>query len=185
VIDFQAEYGEDIFLHQNYEDYFVKPGFWVDCGCGSAHFKSNTAWLRSLGWTGLAIDGLTDWQAEWGDSFVHAVLHTEPRVRFQRDECLYRSRVGAGEEVETRRLDEILFSNRVKEIGLLSVDVEGQETEVLRSMGLFPQHLWPRFIISEYATDGIGEDFSARDLLLEKGYRVIHQTVANLIYERP
>jgi hypothetical protein len=183
-MNFHSEFGEDIFLWENYEDYFTVPRFYVDVGAGSPGHKSNTAWLRGLGWTGLAIDAHGEWADQWETGFIQAIIHTAPKVNFDWNLSMpYLSRVSThGAEVETHRLDELLFLHRVEKLGFLSIDVEGQETEVLKSLSLFPAHNWPPFIISEYNTDGIGEDFSARDYLSERGYKVIHQTIANLIY---
>lgn len=184
LMQFYSEYGEDQFLWSNYEDYFRKPRFYVDTGCGSAIHGSNTAWLRGLGWSGLHIDGSSHWEREWGGNFIHAVIHTDPRVRFTEVEGAHvLSRVEEGEpNVETQRLDEILFANRVDKVSFLSIDVEGQEIEVIKSMSLFPPQLWPPFIISEYRTAGIGTDYRVRDFVLQLGYKVIHETYANLIY---
>lgn len=181
---FHSEYAEDQWLWNHYEDYFVRPRFYVDVGCAGPVHGSNTAWLRGLGWKGLHIDGDHSWEDQWGGNFIHAIIHTEPRVHFTEIEgahCL--SRIENGEpNVDTRRLDEILFCNHIDQIGFMSIDVEGQETEVLRSMSQFPN--WPDFIISEYNTAGIGEDYSARKYLETNGYEVVHQTFANFVYKR-
>lgn len=178
-----SEYGEDSFLLANYFDYFQTPRFYVDVGAAHPVEGSNTHFLRQLGWSGLHIDGDSTWAPHWGPHFIHAVINAKPRVRFEENPVHCLSRVSeAGKEVDTQRLDEILFANRVDKVSFLSIDVEGQEIEVIKSMSLFPPQLWPPFIISEYRTAGIGTDYRVRDFVLQLGYKVIHETYANLIY---
>jgi methyltransferase FkbM-like protein len=181
---FHSEFGEDAFLYGRFPSFFQEPAFYVDVGCAHPVERSNTAFLRELGWKGLHIDGDPIWAPHWQGDFIHAVIHSEGRVRFDCNPVPVLSRVGQGEpNVQTRRLDDLLIEHNVDRIGLLSIDVEGQEFEVLDSMARFPK--WPPFIIAEYNTAGIGEDYRVAHLLVEKGYSIIHQTVANFIYHDP
>ena len=180
-MNFYSEYGEDRFLFERFPEFFSTPQYYVDCGCAHPSIGSNTAFLRELGWKGLHIDGDPVWSPHWQGSFVHAVLHTEERVRFDCNPVSCLSRVGQGEpNIQSRRLDSLLKEHQVDRIGFLSIDCEGQELAVLESMSGFEN--WPPFICSEYNTAGIGEDYSVANLLLRKGYSIIHQTIANFVY---
>lgn len=181
-MNFYSEYGEDAFLHERYADFFRTPFFYVDVGCAHPEIGSNTAFLRDLGWSGLHIDGDEHWRAHWRPCFIHAVIHTQPEVHFAVNPVHVLSRVGdAVPNTPTRTLESILEEHRVDGIGLLSIDCEGQEFEVLKSMDL--ERHRPKFIVAEYNTAGIGEDFQSKEYLMDNGYQVIHQTVANFIYE--
>lgn len=180
-MNFPGEFNECLWLMEHYGEFFSKPQFYVDVGCAHPEDRSNTAFLRELGWRGLHIDGDQSWEKHWGGDFLHAVIHTEPAVCFEPNPVAVLSRVGLGEpNVMTRRLDDILVERSVDRIGFMSVDVEGQELRVLESMNRFPN--WPPFLCVEYNTAGIGEDYSSCNLLLLMGYRIVHQTISNFIY---
>lgn len=179
-----SEYGEDNALANMYPDFFRIPNWYCDVGCAQSDWLSNTKFLRDLGWSGIHIDGNAGWAPFWPPgSFIHAIIHTEPRVHFEAHDCKELSRVtGEFPNTDAVTLESILEARHVDGIGLLSVDAEGSEYEVIRSMDL-EKHK-PQFIISEYATHGIGEDFRVMEYLTQNGYEVIHKTVANLCYKR-
>jgi len=180
---FRAEYGEDDFLYSEYPEFFNKPQFYCDLGCGHNEIGSNTFFLRRLGWRGLHIDGDKSWEQYWGSDFIHAVVSNVPKVRFETNPVHVLSRVGEGEpNTVTVPLSDILERAGVDKIGLMSIDVEGHEYEVLSSFDI--SEYWPKFIISEYNTAGIGEDYSVKKYLEAMGYETIHKTVANFIYAR-
>lgn len=179
-MNFYSEYAEDSFLFHRFPEFFSKPQFYVDVGCADPIVGSNTAFLRDLGWQGLHIDADPDWNRLWNGRMINAVIHTEPEVKFFQNPVHCLSRIGDGDVVSTRRLDDILFEYQVDKIGLLSIDCEGAEIDVVNSLENF-RH-WPPFIISEYNTYGIGEDYSVCNLLSKKGYQVIFQTIANMVY---
>jgi hypothetical protein len=180
---YYSEYGEDSHLFCRYPDFFSKPQFYVDIGCAHPATGSNTAFLRELDWKGLHIDGDKSWEKHWGSDFIHAVVSNVPKVRFETNPVHVLSRVGEGEpNTVTVPLSEILERAGVDKIGLMSIDVEGHEYEVLSSFYL--HKYWPKFIISEYNTAGIGEDYSVKNYLEAMGYETIHKTVANFIYAR-
>lgn len=176
-----GEYGECAWLWSHYREYFLVPQYYVDVGCADPIVGSNTAWLRDIGWKGLHIDGDSSWIPKWNGQMIHAVIHTDPEVYFESNPVACLSRCGdAPPNTQTKRLDQILFANNVDRIGFMSIDCEGKEFEVLESMDRFPT--LPPFIVSEYNTAGIGEDFRVRDYLTERGFQVVYQTIANLIY---
>lgn len=181
--NFYSEYGEDVFLFSRYPDFFSKPQFYVDVGCAHPTIGSNTAFLREVGWSGLHIDGDSDWAPHWGGNFIHSIVSSKPEVEFTVNpvHCLSRVENG-GVKTPAKTLESILKDHRVDAIGLLSIDVEGHEFEVLSSF--YIHKYWPQFIISEYNTMGIGEDYSVKDFLEGMGYKTIHQTVANFVYAR-
>lgn len=179
---FYSEYGEDQVLYNRFPDFFSKPKFYLDIGAAHPIHGSNTAFLRDLGWQGLNIDADPAWKEHWPKgSLIQAIIHTEPLVHFTENPVHCLSRVEPGEDLkEAVRLDDLLKARGVDAIGFLSIDVEGQELRVLESMEGHAK--WPPFIVSEFNTAGIGEDFSVMNYLMPREYKPIHQTVANIIY---
>lgn len=177
-----GEYREMQWLLANHGEYFRAPRFYVDVGCAHPCIGSNTACLRDLGWSGLNIDADPAWREYWPDGqLIQAIIHTEPLVHFTENPVHVLSRVEPGEDnAQAVRLDDLLKARGVDGIGFLSIDVEGQELRVLESMEGHTK--WPPFIISEYNTAGLGEDYSVANYLLQKGYSIIHQTIANFVY---
>jgi methyltransferase FkbM-like protein len=179
---FASEYGEDRALFRMFEPFFLQPRFYADIGCGHPVINSNTHFLRSLGWKGLHVDGNPEWASEWPAGwFINRVVSIHSHVHFDPHPVKELSRIGEGfPNTETVLLQTLLDQHLVDKIGLLSVDAEGHEYEVIRSMNL--KRHQPQFIISEFNTAGIGEDYRVRDYLCDNGYEVIYQTVANLCY---
>lgn len=185
---FHQQFLEDLWLHL-YGGLPAK-GVYVDVGAADPVEGSMTAWLRERGgWEGLAIDGNGAWASKWknvaGARFVHAVLAgpDEPRARFRVDPVsVWESRIGEGGLLcDTATLGAVLDVHEVRAIDFLCLDVEGHEFEVLQGFDL-PRY-WPRVIVSEYNTAGIGEDYRVRDYLLATGrYEIINQTLPNLIF---
>lgn len=179
---FASEFGEDQVLWNKFPEFFSRPQFYLDIGAAHPIHGSNTFWLRNLGWSGLNIDADPDWKQYWPEgALIQAIIHTEPRVHFTENPVHVLSRVEPGEDnAQAVRLDDLLKARGVDGIGFLSIDVEGQELRVLESMEGHAK--WPPFIVSEFNTAGIGEDFSVMNYLMPRGYTPIHQTVANIIY---
>lgn len=182
-MSFHAEFGEDQWLYEHFPTFFKTPNFSVDVGAGHPVMNSNTHWLRQLGWSGIYIDGNKYWLPDWPPGqLIHAVISTHPQVHFESHPCKELSRVADIEpNTQAVTLESILEAHGVDKIGFLSVDAEGHEFEVICSMDLEKHR--PAFIISEYATYGIGEDFRVMDYLVSSGYEVIHRTVANFVFK--
>jgi FkbM family methyltransferase len=176
-------------------------GAYVDLGCAHPVNHSLTAFVRDLGWRGLAVDGnpdhAFDWQqAGFGDHFIPAILSDQPRARFAIHENALTSRISPSPETDHRErwgiariieqqtvpLNDLLELAHIGEIDLLTVDLEGYEAAVLRTLD-FEKHR-PRYIIAEYVAASEDPDPEACNFLLSLGYEVLHMTASNLIYRR-
>lgn len=180
-MNFFSEYGEDRWVYEHAP--LPKDGFYLDVGAAHPTHTSNTAWLRELGWPGLAIDGNACWRAMWAGvaPFVHTVLAKSPEVGFR--ESFLSSRItGYSPRVKARRLDDVLSEHGVKQIDFLSVDAEGYEFEIFETFDVMAYK--PAVIISEYNTGGIGMDFRVLEHLKALGYREAHRTISSIIYLR-
>lgn len=188
-MNFFSEYGEDSWIHEHVRLPHAEEGFWVDVGAAHPAHTSNTAWLRELGWRGLAIDGNPDFAQFWAGvcPFQLAIIASESLVGFLPNGLSSRI-VWTPNELapaptlrKAMRLDAVLAGRGVKRIDYLSVDAEGAEWDVFQTFDVLAYR--PRVIVSEYNTGGIGEDMRVRDMLLATGlYTVGHETVANHIF---
>jgi FkbM family methyltransferase len=135
------------------------PGFYVDVGCNHPFISSNTAYLYSRGWRGVAVDGNPEVirlfrRLRPRDCAVCAVVSNQSQSV---DFCINRNSafsaiapahgkdqlgdagnaVGECVRVGTVPLQAIMEGSGVPPVfGLLSVDVEGHEFEVLSSFDL-------------------------------------------------
>jgi hypothetical protein len=182
---FRSEYGEDAWIYAHCQ--LPASGFYVDIGCAYPDHNSNTSFLRQMGWKGIAIDGNPAYAPDWAgrSEFVCAVLSDSPDAAFEI--CVENpamSRITGRGSNHTVNLNDLLESEVA--IDFLSIDIEGHEFDVLNTLNW---NLWqPDIIVAEYATlqpDGktVKLDYRVRDMLLATGYREIHRTVANIVYE--
>ncbi len=158
-------------------------GTYIDLGCNHPTWTSNTAFLRDRGWTGVAIDGNPKFAAEWKTPFVCAVIAKDPEVRFSIEDNAQVSRIRPeGKCVRSMPLSMILENEGITKIDFLSVDIEGHEFDAFQTFDW--EKIRPTIIVSEYSTEGLGEDFRVRDMLLASGlYEQVHQTVPNLVFK--
>lgn len=174
---------------------------YVDIGCAHPVNKSLTHFVRDRGWSGVAIDGNGDYDHDWIQAgfqshFCHALLSDQPRARFAIHDNAFTSRISDSPETDhperwgikhiierdTVPLNKILQDRGIGKIDLLTIDIEGREMEVLNTLD-FEKHS-PLFIISEYVTQGEGTDLRVCQMLLQRGYEVVHMTESNLIFRR-
>lgn len=177
-----SEFGEDQWIAENLT--LPETGFYIDVGCAFPGEGSNTAFLRDRGWSGYAIDANDGYAPHWKNGhFVQAFVSSEPIVSFVFKNVCGHSRVEstAAQRYAAVPLTHFLRTLPTARFDFLSVDVEGHEFEVVQSL----DGLLPPVIVSEFNTEGIGEDMRVRDYLLKNGYRLAHTTVANHIFVRP
>ncbi|HXH72014.1 MAG TPA: FkbM family methyltransferase [Mariprofundaceae bacterium] len=198
-----SQFGEDVVLLDWLHD---REGFFVDVGCYHPSKFSNTYALYRRGWRGINIDMdeikvRAFAMARPDDINVHAAVSDEPGEvsihRFSkyglgsmivRDDAAPPAEQQALETVRlrTRTLDEIIeatvYKNR--QIDLLTVDAEGHDLEVLRSLSFDTYK--PKLILVELHTDGIDEVLASplHRFLAEKGYTLCNWVGLTLFYRR-
>jgi FkbM family methyltransferase len=161
-------FDEELIIRDFFQD--RKGGFYLDVGCANAVETSNTYYLeKHLGWTGIGIDALEDYAAEW--------RKMRPRSKFLRHlvsdqsgdtERFYKS-FGRGisstdqewasgkafgadfptEEIqaETITLNDLLAREGVDRIDLLSMDIEGHEPKALAGFDI--ERFQPELVVIE------------------------------------
>jgi FkbM family methyltransferase len=145
-----SQHGEELAIRDFFQD--RGNGFFLDVGCAWPVHFSNTYYLeRKLGWTGIGVDGLPDYAERWNkrrknSKFFNYIVtdHSgmvEPFYRPVRRELLGISTMlserqrGSGHKnvkyeeirVPTITLTELLDSEGISKIDLLSMDIEGAE----------------------------------------------------------
>jgi hypothetical protein len=176
-------------------------GVYVDLGCAGPVLKSLTHFCRVLGWPGLAIDANLDYANDWaaagfGKHFVCAVLSDQPSARFVTHDNSFTSRISDLPEMDqpekwgiksievraTIPLEHLLDLHEIGKIDLLTVDLEGHELAVLKTLD-WEKHS-PAYVVAEFVTQGLGVDAEVGNFLISKGYTLIHMSSSNLIFRR-
>lgn len=185
-----AEDGEDIAASR----YFGWPckGVYVDVGCNHAMDCNNTYLFYQLGWRGIAIDANKAHAESFAkhrpdDVFVHAGVAAEPgdltfyhfdiadRIstldRATAEDWKAREKIEWREEVvPVRTINEILTSNNITQVDLLSIDIENKDDEVIRT---FDFTRWrPRVILIEDHTLSVYAAYQSKTVrfLTEQNY---------------
>jgi FkbM family methyltransferase len=195
------------FRGQNQEDRLLaeqgwvpERGVFVDVGAGDPSRYSNTLYLEEQGWEGLCIDAdprqvealrrARSCSVEWA-----AVTSADrEEVEFlQCDDPDYSTTsqqvCDAGESegrkytairVPGMRLETILEKHGVGRIDLLSIDVEGAELDVCKSLDW--QRHRPAAVVIEHSAAGAGsQERELRNYFAAMPYRLVQWTPENLI----
>lgn len=190
-MQFYSKYGEDQWIAEHLK--LPDKGTYVDVGCGHPTQFSNTAFLRDRGWNGVAVDANAAYAKEWrnagiprpGSDFLVGVCAEKPVAKFLIHDNSATSRLCPnGVSYAAVTLEQIVTWYDIGNIDLLSLDVEGAEFEVFKTLDRMAHE--PEIIIAEYVTTveekPNEEDFRLRDYLCVRGYRLVHKTQANMIY---
>lgn len=180
-------------------------GYYVDVGCNHPTRMSNTFALYLRGFCGLAIDGNSEFEPLYRrlrpcDVFVHACVADEKKdvdFRVFRDRALSnmtdmrafndpnKYAVTRIEKLTTTRLDDILAQHHSpRTFDLLSIDVEGADLSVLRSINLTTYS--PELIVLE-AHDATAKSLANHDavqFLALHGYEPKAFIASNILFKR-
>lgn len=198
-----SQAGEDLVL--DFLTNYRTDGFYVDVGCNHPRKVSNSYRFYRRGWRGIVVDANADFRPEFRrlrprDQFAHACVSDEIRnvdfhvfkgdalssisgaKLYDNDDQYGLERV---EKVRTRTLNEILAECRApRDFTFLSIDVEGHDEPVLRSIDL--NHYRPQVILIE----ANGTDFEVGDAarswparyLAPLGYELLAVNWSNLFF---
>jgi FkbM family methyltransferase len=81
-------------------------------------------------------------------------------------------------KIQSRRLDSILEENKITKIDYLSIDTEGSELSVLKSIDL------DKYYVRVISAENNGYDNSVREYLTNKGYTFVAKVCADEIYTK-
>lgn len=176
-----------------YNTYFtgVKNGIFVDVGAEDGERFSNTKLFEDMGWLGLCVEprpiafnhlktvrtclvencAISDEEGEFdflclneygkGLSGLVDKYPDQHKARIKRDATFTRDDVI---KVKCFTLDNILQKHNIGDIDYLSIDVEGAELNVLKSIN------WDRQKIKIITAENNYGETDVRDFLAEKGY---------------
>lgn len=186
---FHGQYGEDSIVRYKIPN-LPEIGFYVDVGSGHWQDLSNTYHFDRCGWKGLCIEAhpkrIKALDLYRSATVEHCAISTSGILNIAKKADL--STVGdhlRADETEIQAivpcfpLETILQKHNVPHIDLLSIDVEGQEEYVWKSMD---PNRKPTVVIIEYNTHG--KESRKTDLtimMVEAGYNIVGETEANLI----
>ena len=189
--------GEDIILSKLFAAELGDPGFagfYVDVGAFHPRRASNTYYFYKRGWSGINIDAMPGSMREFHrarprDVNLEAAISDnpenleysafeEPSYNGFLSEALRQQLIESGvkllwtKPLATRRLDDILaeYLPAGQSIHFLSVDVEGHDLAVLRSMNW--ERLRPRVVVVELWVPFVNDVFA----------HAVHQYLAGLGY---
>lgn len=191
-----SQSGEDILLATLFNN--VKSGFYIDVGACDPYFQSNTQYLYEKGWCGINIDANESSinklnKKRTRDINICALINDEDKIF---DYYLFKnpayngifnngkvpSQLVESKKVKSQTLTEILRINNVNEIEFLSIDVEGNELNVLKSLDF---NLYkPKAILVEsfnYEID-IDKSTTVSNYLYDNGYLYLSKTLTNTLY---
>lgn len=204
-----AQTGEDriirALLAEHKGPYGEEKGFYVDVGCNHPTKFSNTFELYKRGWSGISIDANQALINEHkqirpvGQSVYAVVSDAEKEMVFTHfkddlvsslspehvEEWAEKREVAQAETVHTISLNRILTqAGAPKEFDLLSIDVEGHDFEVLKSISL--ETFKPMLIVIEMHGFQISrcEDSKIYRHLTERGYRMVGYVTMNGFFKR-
>lgn len=199
---YYSQHGEDALLDLIFKD--QKDGFFVEVGCIDGRCFSNTLTFEERGWKGLCVEAHAGYiemlthnrpnsivcHCAAGESDEQAVFYANARgslssldksteTRWKRDYAPYFS--GFEEQpVKKVRLSTLLDENRVGEIDILSLDIEGYEVEAMKGLDLTRHR--PKVMVIE--SDNPEHEARLDRLLLPFHYVKSARLSCNLFYVR-
>ena len=166
---YYSQWGEDLFIQEYFKD--KEKGFYVDIGCFHPIMYSNTCILFNKGWSGINIDldfhtiDFFNFVRKRDENINIAISDTEG----EKDLYFFHSRSAINSlseirkkeakeirKIKTKTLNSVFENSKFKneKINLISIDVEGHEIEVLKSINL-----------EKYAPEMVVIEFLERDII--------------------
>ena len=183
-----SQCGEDTWIINNIP--LPHRGVFVEVGAADGVTNSNTLAFERLGWDGLLIEPDPRY-TQLGEYRVAKVLrnavttdigifdfpqHDDPQLSG------FLRKTDKSEKVVGRRLDDILGIFRIGHVDLLSIDTEGTELDVWRSLGDYDR---PSIVIIEWNTEGMpSREDEITATLTADGYDLAQKVGCNLIFTR-
>lgn len=192
---YYSQFGEDTILRELLAR--TRNGFFVDVGCFHPKKFSNTYWLYSRGWRGINIDmepqkiALFNLARPDDVNLTAAISDQASRMAIQSQrsydlgaKLVKDATTEKNVQITTKTLTEVIDSTRYKDhpIDLLTVDAEGMDLQVVRSLDMARYR--PKLIIVEQVGASIEEILSGElhRLLSGQGYQLKSWVIHSLIY---
>ncbi len=198
---FYSQHGEDFLLNEIFKE--KENGFFVEVGCIEGRRFSNTLTFEERGWKGLCVEAHSGYIELLAKNRPNSVIchcaaaeKDEDGVTFYANSrgslsTLDRSKEeefkkGFGkfftgfeeQKIVKRRLDSLFREFGVKEIDLLSLDIEGYEVEALR--GIDFNVYKPTVMVIE--SDSPEHRRGVEEIIIPAGYHKIASLANNIFY---
>lgn len=172
-----AQYNEDLFISNIFGSKDINKGFFLEFGAWDGKYLSNCRFFYEKGWKGLFIEGNKD-------RFV------DLQKNYDKDKNIILLNLFVDKEENS--LDKILLRENIYHLDLLSIDVDGKDLILWKTL----TKIRPKVIIIEFNStipfdvnyiDGtqnnIGSSLVAiNNYAKENNYQLIHATPSNLIF---
>lgn len=187
-MSFHAQFGEDSWLASSLA--LPQKGTFIEVGAYDGISSSNTHYFEQQGWTGLLVEPDLEIAARCQKNRSSPVIacavgsFTKVGCLKIRDDDRGQSGLEANGRpvlVPVVRLDELMHASGLTKLDLLSIDTEGTELDAWNSIGSYR----PSVVILEYLTWGKPPRDDRIIWVMEQvGYKTIHRTEANLIFQK-
>lgn len=200
-----SQEGEDMILRRVFEN--KKKGFYIDVGAHHPKRFSNTYFFYKKGWRGINVDAMPGSMASFNKVRPRDINIEQPisdeqqtltyyafnepalngfskRLSDSRDD-MTNYNVIFTKELETKTLDSVLeayFPNDIKEIDFLTIDVEGLDFQVLKSINLVKYQ--PKVILIEILGSSLSnlQDNDITRYLESHKYKMYAKAVNTVIF---
>jgi len=183
---YHSQHGEDKFIAENLQ--LPTKGSFVEVGAYDGVLSSNTLHFEQKGWDGLLIEADSKTGHECRNNRKAVTLITAVGtnvgvrpyfINFQDRGLSGLEREGVKTHTPVQRLDDLIGDYLMNNIDLLSIDTEGTELDVWKSIG----DIRPQIVIVEYFTLGLPPNNEAIVRQFTKdGYTEVHRTACNCIF---
>jgi FkbM family methyltransferase len=187
--NFNSQCGEDAWLY--HEGILPDNGFYIDLGSADGTINSNTKLLDDMGWGGICVEPNPVYMESYANRkcalLPMAVNGIDGSVYFNFHPIHEIGKITTKDQIGKEKVNvipglslaSIVKSAKVDKIDLLSIDLEGNEYNVLKEY--FKTDLpKPTIIITEYDTLGV-IDNRVLNMLKKKMYKLVHKTDFNYI----
>lgn len=194
-----SQYGEEFFLLEYFKE--KTNGFVVEIGAADGSRFSNSRRLFELGWNGLLVEpnensvnkikslhrgreGITIEMVGCGDvtetkifnidhNDIHQQISTFSKKQVEKCKKIYNCEFSE-KECLIMKTQELFDKHNIKNIDFLSIDTESYDCKVIDGIEF-----------SKTKIDLICvEQEDAKELLISKGYNLIHKTIGNFMLQR-
>jgi FkbM family methyltransferase len=198
--NYYSQHGEDSLLLNIFKN--KTEGFFVEVGCVDGKRFSNTLYLENIGWNGLCIEPQKEYinylKINRPDSkIIHCAVGSENKKKIEfyadkrgslssldksREQNLkrdYKTFTGyTRQDVEMKTLNKIFEQNNVKNIDVISIDIEGAEIQALEGLDI-PKYN-PKVFILEFSS--ITQFIKLLYVMVTEGYHLGFIVGTNLFF---
>jgi FkbM family methyltransferase len=191
-----AQSGEDMILNTIFNG--IKKGIYVDVGANDPYLQSNTQYFYEMGWSGINIEPNGKLIKKLNkkrkrDLNIKALISdTGKELDYYYYEssffngCEYNANIPSKflykEKIQSNSLTSLLLEYGFTKIDFLSIDVEGHDLNVLKTLDL--TRIKPKIILIESFSKDIFQDLNSEIsiYLMSHDYMYLCRTLSNTFY---